>query len=146
MDLLEYIPFDYIVPMRSDPKVVVAPLVGVEQMLQALSLNHAQPPFNNVLARRAIQVALDQSEVMASLGLPEDMYLKKCLSIYLCNTPGTSDAGLEYYKEAGMDRAKALLKESGYKGEPVVLLHAGHVGFVEPDRAGRGRYLKAYRL
>jgi peptide/nickel transport system substrate-binding protein len=132
VDLLEYIPFDYIVPLRNEPKVVVAPLVGVEQMLQALSLNHAQPPFNNLLARRAVQAALDQAEVMASLGLPEDMYLKKCLSIYLCNAAGTSDAGLEYYQDAGLDRAKALLKESGYNGERVVLLHAATSASLNP--------------
>jgi len=132
VDLLEYIPFDYIVPMRNERKIVIAPQRGVEQMLQALSLNHVQPPFNNVLARRAVQAALDQEEVMASLGLPEDMYLKKCLSIYMCNAAGTSDSGLEYYKEVGMDRAKALLKESGYKGEPVVLLHAATSASLNP--------------
>lgn len=132
VDLLEYLPFDYIVPLRQDPQIVVAPLVGVEQMLQALSLNHAQPPFNNLLARRAVQAGLDQAEVMASLGLPEDMYLKKCLSIYLCDVPGTSDAGAEYYKDVGLEHAKALLKESGYKGERVVLLHAATSASLNP--------------
>ena len=132
VDLLEYLPFDYIVPLRTDPKIVIAPLVGVEQMLQALTLNHAQPPFDNLLARRAVQAALDQSEVMASTGLPEDMYHKKCLSIYLCDTPWTSDAGLEYYKDLGLERAKALLKESGYKGERVVLLHAATSASLNP--------------
>jgi peptide/nickel transport system substrate-binding protein len=132
VDLLEYIPFDYIVPLRKDPKVIIAPLVGVEQMLQALSLNHVQPPFINLPARRAAQAALDQAEVMASTGLPEDMYHKECLSIYLYNTPWTSDAGFEYYKDVGLDRAKALLKESGYKGERVVLLHAATSAALNP--------------
>src|SRR5258708_28380588 len=128
--------------MGTGRESVLGPERGVEQMLQALRLNHVQPPFNNVLARRAVQAALDQEEVMASLGLPEDMYLKKCLSIYMCNAAGTSDSGLEYYKEVGMDRAKALLKESGYKGEPVVLLHAATSASLNPTGLVQAHILK----
>jgi peptide/nickel transport system substrate-binding protein len=83
-----------------------------------------QPPFNNPKIRQALQAAISQEEVLASLGLPPDMYLKQCESIYMCDAPGSTDAGTEVYKSVGMEHARALLKEAGYNNEPVALLHA----------------------
>jgi peptide/nickel transport system substrate-binding protein len=124
LDLLEVVPFDFIPSLRADKNVTVATQRGVQQMMQIVSMNHLQPPFNNVLLRRAVQAAINQEEVLASLGLPPDMFLKECRSIYMCNAPGTTDAGTEIYKSAGTERARALMKEAGYKNEPVVVLHA----------------------
>ena len=59
------------------------------------------------------------------LGLPADMYLKHCLSIYMCDAPGTTEAGTEMYRGAGTERARALLQEAGYKNEKVVLSARG---------------------
>jgi peptide/nickel transport system substrate-binding protein len=61
---------------------------------------------------------------VSSLGLPPDMFLKQCESVYMCNSPDSSDAGTDIYKGAGTEKARKLLKEAGYKNEPVVLLHA----------------------
>ncbi len=124
LDLLEVVPFDYIPALRADPNVTIAAQRGVQQTMQVLVLNHAQPPFNNLKIRRAAQAAISQPEVLASLGLPDDMYLRQCESIYMCDAPGTTDAGTEIFKSIGLDRARALLKDSGYNNEPVALLHA----------------------
>jgi peptide/nickel transport system substrate-binding protein len=124
LDLLEVVPFDYIPALRADPDITIAPQRGVQQMMQLLGINHAQAPFNNPKIRQALQAAISQQEVLASLGLPPDMYLNQCESIYMCDAPGTTDAGTEVYKTAGIEHARALLKEAGYNNEPVVLLHA----------------------
>src|SRR5260221_14547560 len=42
----------------------------------------------------------------------------------MCDAPGRTDAGTEVYRSSGTARARALLKEAGYGGEPVVMLHA----------------------
>jgi len=124
LELLEVVPFDFIGALRADRNITVATQRGVQQMMQILSINHVNPPFNNIAIRRALQAAVNQEEVVTSLGLPPDMYLKNCLSIYMCDAPGTTEAGTEMYRGAGTERARALLQEAGYKNEPVVLLHA----------------------
>jgi peptide/nickel transport system substrate-binding protein len=132
LDLLEIAPFDFIDALRQDHNVVVTSQRGIEQMMAIVSVNHLQPPFNNVKMRRALQAAIGQEDVMAGMGLPESMYLSRCLSIYMCNAPGTTDAGTEVYRSAGTERARALLKEAGYRNEPVVLLHASTSAILNP--------------
>jgi len=132
LDMLEVVPFDAIPLLRRDPHVTITSQRGVEQIMAVLTLNHLQPPFDNVLMRRAVQAAIGQEDVMAGMGLPPDMYERQCFSIYMCGTPGSSDAGTEVFRSAGPERARALLKEAGYKGEPVVLLHASTSAMLNP--------------
>lgn len=91
-----------------------------------------QPPFNNLKVRQAAQAAIDQASVMASLGLPEDMYLQSCESLYMCNAPLSSTVGTGMYKNAGTARAKQLLKEAGYNNEPIAFLHASTSAILNP--------------
>jgi peptide/nickel transport system substrate-binding protein len=132
LDLLEVVPFDSIAMLRRDQNVIITSQKGVEQMMTVITMNHLQPPFNNVLIRRALQAAISQEEVMAGMGLPNDMYLSRCFSIYMCGTSGTTDAGTEVYKSAGIEKAKQLLQEAGYHGEPVVFLHASTSALLDP--------------
>ena len=132
LDMLEVVPFDSSPLLRRDPHVTITSQRGVEQIMSVLTLNHLQPPFDNVLTRRALQAAVGQEDVMAGMGLPSDMYVPRCLSIYMCGTPGSTDAGTDAFRSAGIERAKALLKEAGYKGEPVVLLHASTSAMLNP--------------
>jgi peptide/nickel transport system substrate-binding protein len=60
------------------------------------------------------------------------MYLKQCLSIYMCDAPGTTNAGTEVYKSAGTAHARALLKQANYNNEPVVILHAASSALLNP--------------
>jgi len=132
LDLLEIVPFDFIEALRADRNVTVTSQRGIEQMMTIVSINHLTPPFNNLLMRKALQAAVDQSEVMAGTGLPADMTLPRCLSIYMCNSPNTTDAGTADYAAAGPLRARELLKQAGYKNEPVVLLHAQTSAILNP--------------
>lgn len=132
LDLLEIVPFDFINTLRKDPAITVAAQRGVAQMMSVLSINHLQPPFNNVLMRRALQAAIGQEDVMAALGLPSDMCLPRCYSIYMCDAPGITDAGTAVFRSAGIERARALLREAGYHNEPVVLLHAASSALLNP--------------
>jgi peptide/nickel transport system substrate-binding protein len=132
VDMLEVVPFDSIAVLRRDPNITITSQHGIEQMLTVLALNHRQPPFNNVLMRRALQAAIAQDEVMAGMGLPEDMYLPRCLSIYMCDSPNTTEAGAEVYRAAGIEQAKQLLQQAGYHNEPVVFLHASTSALLDP--------------
>jgi peptide/nickel transport system substrate-binding protein len=132
LDYLEIVPFDFIDELRHDPAITIPSQRGVEQIMSIVTLNHLQPPFNNILVRRAAQAAINQEDVMGALGLPPDMFMRECHSIYMCDAPGTTDAGTEVFHSAGLDHARALLRESGYHNEPVVVLHAASSAVLNP--------------
>jgi len=132
LDWLEILPPDFVAPMRRNRNVVVGRPAGVDQFLALLNVNHAAPPFNDLRARQALQAAVLQPEVMAAMGLPEDLVVPQCGSIYMCGWDGASEAGLEPIRASGTERARALLRESGYRGEPVAFLHAQTSALLNP--------------
>lgn len=132
IDFIEIIAADYIAPMRRNRNIRIANPRGAGQIMSILNINHAQPPFNNPAIRRAAQLAINQADVMASLGLPEGLYMQNCLALYMCDTEGQSDAGTEIFRGAGTARARQLLREAGYNNEPVVFLHSESSALLNP--------------
>jgi peptide/nickel transport system substrate-binding protein len=90
-----------------------------------LRLNHLQPPFNNVKARQAVLYAIDQQEYMQAVAGDAKYYWKDCYALFACGGPYESDIGA--IKKPDLAKAKALLKESGYNGEKVVVLDPTNV-------------------
>jgi peptide/nickel transport system substrate-binding protein len=86
--------------------------------------NHLQPPFDNPKMRQALLWAVDQKDYMTALaGDPKNW--KTCYAYYTCGTPMASDAGnAPLAGKRDLDKAKALIKEAGYKGEPIVVMSA----------------------
>jgi peptide/nickel transport system substrate-binding protein len=132
IDMLEIVPSDFVATLRKDPRVTIGASKGADQITVIVVPNHLQPPFNNPKIRQAAQAAINQAEVMASLGLPDDMYLKDCEALFMCDAPLTSKVGTQMFQNAGAARAKALLKEAGYKNEPIVFLHAASSAILNP--------------
>jgi peptide/nickel transport system substrate-binding protein len=132
LDWLEIAPLDYVANLRANPDVVVGKPRGMDQFLAILNINHADPPFNNIKVRKALQAAIVQPEIAAAVGLPDDLVTPFCGSIYMCNTPGSTDAGTEALKQASAEHARQLLKESGYAGEPVVIFHSRTSALLNP--------------
>jgi peptide/nickel transport system substrate-binding protein len=85
-----------------------------------LRFNHLHPPFNDVKVRQAVQMAVNQSDYLQSIAGSKEYY-KECKSFFTCGTPLASDAGSAALA-GNLDRAKAILKESSYKGEKVVII------------------------
>jgi peptide/nickel transport system substrate-binding protein len=67
---------------------------------------------------------VDQRDYMgAAAGDPK--YWKTCVATYGCGTPFETEAGAEILLKApNLDKAKALMREAGYKGEKIVLMSA----------------------
>ncbi|WP_198375534.1 ABC transporter substrate-binding protein [Neoroseomonas rubea] len=87
-------------------------------------MNHLHPPFNNVKVRQAVMTALSQQDYMTAL-VGDDRSLWRTLGGFF--TPGTplyTEEGGEMMKAANLERGRALLRESGYAGEPVICLVA----------------------
>lgn len=87
---------------------------------QTLMMNHAQGPTSNVMFRRAVQAALDMEEIMA---ISTDGLFRLT---HGWQHPGTTyfagDVGKELYNLKDQARARALLRESGYRNEEVTVL------------------------
>ncbi len=118
-------PIPDIIPLLRKNRQIAVDIADPLGNIGALRLNHLHPPFNDVRARRAIQMALSQADYMAAVVGNEENMWKPAPSFF---TPGTP-----FYTEAGGDRlkgprdiegAKKLLAEAGYKGEPITLLVA----------------------
>ena len=92
-----------------------------------LVFNQLQPPFNNEKLRRALLPAIDQSEFVQALG-EETSFGRTGLGFFPFGSPSASTIGMEALTSPrDLGRAKALIAESGYAGEPIVLLDASDV-------------------
>jgi peptide/nickel transport system substrate-binding protein len=132
VDYLEYAPLDFLPVLSRDRNLTIAKPGGIAQIMGGLALNHAQPPFNNLKVRQALQMAMDQSETVAVHGLPDGMFMPLCQSMTMCGTRYSSEAGSEGLREPSIERARQMLKESGYNNERVVLLHPADSALINP--------------
>jgi peptide/nickel transport system substrate-binding protein len=82
--------------------------------------NHLQPPFNNKKARQALLWMMSQEQYLqAAVGNPK--YYRTCPSLFMCGgTPYESGVGAPPRQD--LERARQLLKESGYDGRPIVVI------------------------
>src|SRR5881227_1806857 len=85
--------------------------------------NHLHPPFNNPKIRQALWHAFNQKDFLdAAIGDPT--YYKICKSEFPCGTAMSTDAGMAGLLDSNFQKSKDLLKEAGYDGTPVVLMHS----------------------
>jgi peptide/nickel transport system substrate-binding protein len=83
--------------------------------------NHLHAPFNNVKARLAVMMALDQADYMSAVTGGDEALWSRLPSFFTPGTPLYTEVGGDILKgKRDMDAAKKMLAESGYKGEPVV--------------------------
>ncbi len=121
LDYIEQAPYDLLPLLESDPNVqlIVSTLQGGQPVMR---LNHLQPPFDNKLVRQAALAAIDQQEIMqANIGNPK--YFRTCAALFGCDTKYGTDAGAGDLVKADPEKSKALLKEAGYDGTPVLIMH-----------------------
>ena len=102
--------------VKKDPRIVVEPVKPGDFL--TFFFNKKQGLMTNEKLRQAVLLALDMQPIMkATFGDPELFSLGP--SIYPQGTPWYSTAGGEMYNVHDAARAKQLMKEAGYNGEPV---------------------------
>lgn len=131
VDYLEYVPLDLIPVVRRDRNIVVQTPRPIAQIVGGLQINNVQPPFNNPTVRRALMAAMDQTEIMAGLGLPAGS-TRTCHAMFMCGGPFESDAGTEALRTPSLERARALLREAGYANERTVVLQSQDSALINP--------------
>lgn len=120
VDFLDAPSLDLIPTVANDPDIVVGEVWPIETYA-VLRFNHLHPPFDNVKARQAVAHAVNQADYMTA-AYGDVKYWRECYAFWVCGSPNGTEAGSEAYRKPDMDLARALLKESGYAGEPVVLI------------------------
>lgn len=121
IDFLEDVPPD-LMPQLKGAKGITLKSYGKNSNMFTLRMNWLQPPFNNVKVRRAALAALNQVDYLdAQIGDPE--VYQVCGAVLTCVSPYASEAGATQIKAPDLAHARQLLKDSGYKGEKVVVLH-----------------------
>ena len=121
IDLIEFMPADLLPLLQKDKnvKTFVTNLAGRQY---AMRFNVLHKPFDNPKIRQAVLYALDQKPFLdANVGNPE--YYKECRSLFPCGSPLESTKGWDDKVRGNVAKAKELLKEAGYDGTPVVLMH-----------------------
>jgi len=104
-------------------------------------LNHDQGVMADLKTRQAFQAALSADDMMvAAFGRDEFYTLDGRLypEKYIWN----NDAGIELYNQANIEKAKELLQESNYKGEPVRLLNSRQYEFHNKMAQVAAEYLR----
>ena len=83
--------------------------------------NFQLPPFNDVRAREALALLVDQDEMMQVVA-GDDGRWARCYSFSVCGSPYGTEAGSDPYRKVDVAKAKQLLAEAGYHGETLVLV------------------------
>jgi peptide/nickel transport system substrate-binding protein len=125
IDYLQYVPFDLIGQMESNHHLRVMSLGGLDMYQGNYRVNAASGPFSDPAVRRVLWKLVDQKSVLQAIGIPEKYRLDDCPSFWMCGTPLETDAGAgaAHYS---LDDARAALKQTNYKGEPVVVMELGN--------------------
>lgn len=125
IDVLEAVPHDQAPLLEADRAIRMwsANPLGSQYSFRP---NHLQKPFDDPRIRRVLWHALNQEDFLqATVGNPE--FYSVCRSIFVCPSRLMTEAGMDGLLEGNSRRARELLKEAGYDGTPIVLLHATDV-------------------
>jgi peptide/nickel transport system substrate-binding protein len=122
IDFIESPPHDLLPLALADPnvKAVEWNVLGNQFTFRP---NWLHKPFDNPKVRQALFYAFNQEDFLkASIGDPE--FYKLCKSYFPCSTPLSSEKGMEGLLKSDFKKAQELLKEAGYDGTPIVLMHS----------------------
>jgi peptide/nickel transport system substrate-binding protein len=120
VDMLDAPTLDLLPTVEGDPNIVIGEVWPLESYAE-LRFNCLYPPFDNIKARQAVAHAAKQTDYMsAAYGDPK--YWHECYAFWVCGSPNGTESGSDAYRQPDLELARQLLKESGYAGEPVVLI------------------------
>ncbi len=128
IDMVEIVPPDLLPLLQKDKniKIIVVNPAGRQYDLR---FNVLHKPMDNPKIRQAVLYALDQKPFLeANVGNPA--YYTLCKSVFPCGSPLATTKGWDDKLSGNVAKAKELLKEAGYDGTPIVMMHqtdiAGH--------------------
>jgi len=121
IDYIEAPPHDLKSLLKADKNIrlEVYNTIGAQYVFR---WNTVVPPFNNEKVRRAAMYAFNQKAFLEGV-IGDANYYQTCDAMFVCGTPLENSAGMEGLVQSNFARSKELLKEAGYDGTPIVMLH-----------------------
>ncbi|HYD08435.1 MAG TPA: ABC transporter substrate-binding protein [Reyranella sp.] len=122
IDMIESPQHDLFKVMEAEPNVKLVTLNkwGNQYIFR---FNQLHPPFDNAKARQALYYAFNQKDFLDGV-IGDPKYYKTCKAMFMCDTPYASTKGFDDKLDSNFAKAKELVKESGYDGRPVILMHS----------------------
>ena len=120
VDIVEQPAFEQVETLKKTPGVQIVNFApaGLQFIMR---FNHLHAPFDNPKVRQAAMLAMGQQAYIATqVGVPE--LGRVCRSMYPCGTAYADENTGDFTGTPNIAKAKALLAEAGYKGQPVVLM------------------------
>ena len=122
IDMIESPPHDLLPVLAKDKNVKLfsANPLGLQYTFR---FNVLHKPFDNPKVRQAVLYAFNQKDFLdATIGDPK--WFKECKAMFVCGSPLETAKGWEDKLSSNFEKSKALLKEAGYDGTPVVLMQS----------------------
>ena len=122
IDLIEQPPHDLMPLAEADPNVKLfdSNPLGNQYTFRP---NWTAKPFDNPKVRQALFYAFNQEDFLKAV-VGEAKYYKVCHSYFPCGTPFSTEKGMDGLLKSNFKKAQELLKEAGYDGTPIVLMHS----------------------
>ncbi len=114
---VEDVPTKSMERLRTNKDVRLLPLNN--WWIQIATMNASNPPTDDIRVRQAIQAVLDMDEIMDAA---TDGNYRLNYGYAYPNQPDYVETGKATYNQKDPAKAKRLLAEAGYKGQPIVLL------------------------
>ncbi len=122
VDWVETPLIDLVPSLSKSPGVVVNSFDKLGNWMM-LAFNHYQPPFDNVRLRRAVLAAVNQQDFVDAVVGDQKNLGRVGVGFFPPASPYASSAGLEAITSPrNLDAARKMVAESGYKGEPIILM------------------------
>ncbi|MBM3505647.1 MAG: ABC transporter substrate-binding protein, partial [Alphaproteobacteria bacterium] len=100
-------------------KIVRTDRLGSQGMVR---MNHLHAPFDKLEARRALLYLVNQQNFLQTMFSDRELY-QPCVAFFVCGSPLESTAGAEPDFGRNKEKARQLMKDAGYTGENIVILH-----------------------
>ncbi|MFO1086890.1 MAG: ABC transporter substrate-binding protein [Reyranellaceae bacterium] len=122
IDMIENVPHDLLPLLKTDKNVQTVNWNPLGQQF-VIRFNHLTKPFDNLKIRQAALLCMRQEDYLkATVG--EQQYYKVCTAAFVCGTPNGVEVQGDLLTKPNFEKSKALLKEAGYDGTPVVLMQS----------------------
>jgi peptide/nickel transport system substrate-binding protein len=122
IDMIENVPHDLLPLLKADKNVQTVNWNPLGQQF-VIRFNHLTKPFDNLKIRQAALLCMRQEDYLkATVGEPQ--YYKVCTAAFVCGTPNGVQIEGDLLTKPNFEKSKALLKEAGYDGTPVVLMQS----------------------
>jgi len=129
---LESATYDYVQTLQAEAYKRLSATPGIQTViikpyyLVAMHLNTQNGPFKEWKLRRALQVGLNQEEIMVSSAGDKALF-RLDPSIFFKEQFWHSNVGANRYNERNTAQARQLIKEAGYDGSPIRIITASNL-------------------